>query len=213
MIENVLAVVAHPDDLEIMAGGSIVKWKKQGKKIHVLLLTDGAWKRETGTWVRSPKQVQDEIVVVKESKIYDTLEQLAVPCLSLNFEDHIVCEVLKRIENYKIDTLLTSWIDDTHHDHEIASRIVLAASRRVSTVLMGQINYYTNKFFTPNIFVDITEEWDDKIKLVSLYESQWSRAKEDWCEFMDITSKYYGKIVGVSRAEGFITNKLLLDLI
>ena len=30
---------------------------------------------------------------------------------------------------------------------------------------------------------------------------------------MDITSKYYGKIVGVSRAEGFITNKLLLDLI
>ena len=61
-MENVLAVVAHPDDLEIMAGGSIVKWKKQGKKIHVLLLTDGAWKRETGTWVRSPKQVQEEIL-------------------------------------------------------------------------------------------------------------------------------------------------------
>jgi LmbE family N-acetylglucosaminyl deacetylase len=209
-MENVLAVIAHPDDLEIMAGGSLLKWKKEGKNIHVLILTDGAWKGADNTWIRNKEQAKLELIDVSHYIQYNSLESLDIPCLTLRFEDSIVCEVLNRISKYRIDTILTSWEYDTNHDHEITARIVHSASRRVDTILMGQINYYANKFFTPNVFVDITKEWNEKLNLVSLYESQWIRNQKDWTEFMDITSKYYGKIVSVERAEGFISNRILI---
>ena len=72
---------------------------------------------------------------------------------------------------------------------------------------MGQANYFLNKFFTPNVFVDITDTWEEKIKALELYKSQW---RNDWYEFIDSTSRYYGKIIGVERAEGFYSNKILL---
>jgi len=75
---------------------------------------------------------------------------------------------------------------------------------------MGQINYYLNSFFTPNIFVDITDTWEKKIESLKCFSGQWERAGADWYEYLDITSRYYGKIIGVKRAEGFISAKFLI---
>src|SRR5690606_28826638 len=117
--------------------------------------------------------------------------------LELEYKDSIVCEVLKKIEKFDIDTIVTTWNKDTHRDHRVTSEIALTASRRVPNFLMGQVNYYMTDFFTPNFYVDITSEWDDKIKSMSLFASQWKRNENDWTEFLDITSKYYGKMIGV----------------
>ena len=73
---------------------------------------------------------------------------------------------------------------------------------------MGQINYYMNEFFSPNIFIDITNEWEKKIEALQLFSSQWARSGNDWTEYLDVTSRYYGKIIGVKRAEGFIANRI-----
>lgn len=76
-------------------------------------------------------------------------------------------------------------------------------------MLMGQINYYLKEFFTPNIFVDISDTWDKKIGALKCFSGQWSRAGKDWYEYLDATSRYYGKMIGVKRAEGFVSVKYL----
>lgn len=72
---------------------------------------------------------------------------------------------------------------------------------------MGQINYFLRDFFVPNVFVDISETWEKKIEACMIYKSQW---RQDWYEFLNATTTYYGKIIGVERAEGFYSPKFLL---
>jgi len=55
-MENILAVVAHPDDLEIMAGGTVLKYKSLGAKIHVLVMTNGSWISEKGETLRTKNE-------------------------------------------------------------------------------------------------------------------------------------------------------------
>lgn len=203
-IKNLLAVVAHPDDLEMMGGGTILKFIKENINIHVLVLTDGSWNSQSGKIIRSKEESSKEMNEVNSVMQYTSCDMLEEKTLELQFKDSLVCEVLNRIEKYNIDTILTTWNKDTHRDHRVACEIALAASRRVPNFLMGQVNYYMTDFYSPNFYVDITSEWDNKIKCMSLFASQWNRNKKDWTEFLDMTSKYYGKIIGVDRAEGFI---------
>jgi LmbE family N-acetylglucosaminyl deacetylase len=88
------------------------------------------------------------------------VENLGYQAMDLKFEDRLVQEVLRRVDAVKATVLLCPWERDIHHDHEVVSRIAVAASRRIPTILMGQINYYLRDIFTPNVFVDITSTWE-----------------------------------------------------
>lgn len=206
---NVLCVIAHPDDVELMAGGTLAKWIAEGHSVRVLTLSDGVWTTPDGSVARDATEA-----LVEEAKAAEylgfTVENLRGPAMDLRFEDRLVREVLRRVEDLTIDTILCPWERDVHHDHEVASRIALAASRRVPRVLMGQINFFVRDIFSPNVFVDISETWEQKIKALECYTSQWSRAGKEWYGFLDQTTRYYGQMVGVERAEGFVSNKLLL---
>lgn len=208
-MKNILALIAHPDDLEIMAGGSIAKWIAEGKKVHTLTFTHGSWTSPEGHIVRSKEAAHNEELNVSQFMGY-SVENLGEETLALSFSDAYVIEVLKRISLYSIDTIVCPSENDLNHDHEVVARIAFAASRRVPNLLMGQINFYLRNFFVPNIYVDISETWDKKIQAMELYEGEWSKSGKDWYEFLDATSSYYGKIIGVKRAEGFYSPKYKL---
>ncbi len=205
---SVLCVLAHPDDLELMAGGSVARWVKEGHTVHALTFTSGAWTAPDGSVMRRPGDALAEEAKAAACLGY-TVENLGYPAMDLAFEDAHVLAVLKRIGDLRPDVLLFPWERDIHHDHEIVSRIALSASRRVPTLLSGQINYYLRDFFTPNIFVDISDTWEEKIEALKIYDGQWERAGTDWYEYLDHTSRSYGKMIGVGRAEGFVSRKLL----
>ena len=207
---NVLCVAAHPDDVELMAGGTVAKWVRAGCSVRALTLTNGAWKSPAGELLRDPEEALAEERTAAEL-LGIQVENLGLPAMDLRHEDRHVIEVLKRIERYEIDTLLCPWERDAHHDHEIASRITVSASRRVPRVMMGAINYYLRDIFTPNLFVDITETWDVKIASLKKHHSQWERARGEWFPWLDETTRTYGRMIGVERAEGFITHKFLID--
>jgi LmbE family N-acetylglucosaminyl deacetylase len=206
---NVLGLGAHPDDIELMAGGTIAKWKSEGHNVHVLRFTDGVWTAPGGELMREKAAALAEERAAAKVLGY-SVENLEYQALALEFKDQMVVDTLKRIQELKIDTIICPWERDSNHDHEIVARIAFAASRKVSRVLMGQINYYLREVFAPNIFVDISNTFDQKIQSLECYESQWSRQGTDWHEFLDVTSRYYGKMIGVKRAEGFVTSKFLL---
>ena len=205
---NVLCVIAHPDDIELMAGGTLAKWTNEGHQIHVLTFTDGVWKSPYSVVMRDCKEALSE-----EKKAADllgyTVENLQYQAMEMKFQDKHVCEVLKRIDKHNIDTMICPFEKDLSHDHEVVSRIAISASRRVKRVLMGQINYYLRNMFAPNYFVDISDTWNKKIKALHCFESQWERTGDDWLKYLDLITSYYGKMCGVERAEGFVTNKFL----
>lgn len=209
-IQNVLAIVAHPDDLEMMAGGAMLKWQKEGAHIHVLIFTDGSWYTPEGVFLREPQETYQDVESVASFMGYESCEVLDARNTHLEYDDRYVCEVLNRISKYQIDTIVTTWNSDTNRDHEMASRIAKAASRRVPRFLEAQVNYYMHEVFSPNMYVDISDVWEDKLKALAKYRSEWQRGGQDWGEFLDITSRYYGKIVGVKRAEAFFCQKFLL---
>jgi LmbE family N-acetylglucosaminyl deacetylase len=206
---NVLGVVAHPDDLEFMAGGSVARWLGEGHTVHVLTLTTGVWRSPDGTLMRTEEEAVREGRSAAEMLGY-TVEFLRETTMDLRFEDRLVCEVLRRVDALRIDTILCPWEGDLHHDHEVAARIASSASRRVPRVLMGQVNWYLREFFCPNVFVDVTETWQRKIEALRCFKGQWDRVGSEWLRHLDETTRYYGRMVGVERAEGFVSKKLLL---
>jgi len=206
---NVLCLNAHPDDLEIMAGGTIAKWINEGHHFHVLTFTDGVWTSPDGIVMRDRQEA-----LMEEKKAADvlgyTVENLQYQAMELKFQDKHVCEVLQRIDKLKIDTILCPWEKDLHHDHEVVSRIAMSASRRIPRLIMGQINFYLRDFFTPNLFVDISATWTKKIESLKCFRSEWGRNGNGWYEYLDDTTRQYGRIIGVERAEGFVSRKFLL---
>ncbi len=206
---RVLAVVAHADDLELMAGGTIARLIREGHSVDVLSISDGVWTAPDGTVMRDREEARQEERRAAACLGY-SVDNLGYPAMDLKFEDRLVQEVLRRVAAVRANVLICPWERDIHHDHEVASRIALAASRRIPTILMGQINYYLRDVFTPNVFVDITSTWEQKIEAMQCFRAQWERASKDWYGFLDETSRYYGRMVGVERAEGFVSRKLFV---
>lgn len=206
---SILCVGAHPDDIEMMAGGSVARWRAEGRQVRFLTLTNGVWKSPQGEWQRDPDEARAEGEAAAKF-LGVKVENLGLPAMDLQFEDGLVVEVLRRVEKYKIDTLVCPWDRDLHHDHEVTSRIVVSASRRVPRVLMGSINYYLREVFTPNLFVDISNTYDKKLGAMERYTGQWQRAGQEWESWLDETSRTYGRMLGVQRAEGFVARKYLL---
>jgi len=204
---SILVVIAHPDDLEVMAGGTVARWIAEGHRVHVLTFTHGSWTSPDGQLVRGKEGVEEE----RRAATYlgYSVENLGYQTLEMSYRDRHVCEVLDRIAEHSVDTIITNWDRDLHHDHEVVSRISVAASRRVSRVLMGQTSYHLRDIFTPNYFVDISETWQRKLGALAHFEGESERQGKDWPGFMDVTTRYYGMLCGVERAEGFLTRKFL----
>jgi LmbE family N-acetylglucosaminyl deacetylase len=205
---SILCVGAHPDDVEVMAGGSIARWVANGDRVHAVVLTDGVWTTPDGRVMRDRDEAAREAADAAAA-LGITTEILGRPALRLQYDDDLVRELLVRVDRHAIDTIVCPWDGDLHHDHEMTARMAVAASRRVPRVLMGQINPYLRQTFAPNLFVDVTATFDAKIRAVQCYRGEWARAGSEWMPFLDDSSRTYGRMVGVARAEGFVTHKFL----
>ena len=205
---NILVLSAHPDDLELMAGGSVATWIKAKHRVYGLTLTNGSWRSPAGEVVR---QAHDALAEEKKAAnlLGYAVENLNEQAMDLKWEDRWVGDVLNRIERYSIDTIVCPFEGDIHHDHAVLSRIAASASRRIPRLLMGQINWYLHHHFTPNIYVDITDVWEQKIAALKCYEGEWARAGKEWLPWLDETTRGFGRIMGVGRAEGFVSRKFL----
>jgi LmbE family N-acetylglucosaminyl deacetylase len=193
----------------MMAGGAVARWIQEGHSVDVLTVSHGSWRAPDGSLVRSAEAALAEEQDAARYLGY-TVENLGYTAMELKFEDGLVCEVLKRIESIKPNVIVCPWERDLHHDHEVVSRIAVAASRRIPCVLMGQINFFLREVFTPNVFVDITATWEHTMEALRRFRGEWGRQGKEWYAFLDETTRSYGRMVGVERAEGFVSRKLLI---
>ena len=224
---DILAFGAHPDDVELGAGGTIAKEVSLGKKVGIVDLTRG----ELGT--RGSADLRD-IEAANAAKILGVAVRENVRFADgffTNDKKHQL-EIIKMIRKYQPDIVLCNAIDDRHIDHPKGSKLVsdacfLSGLLKIETDIDGvyqekwrpkQVYHYIQwKNIEPDFVVDVTEFMDKKEASVMAYSSQFFDPKSNEPE-TPITSKNFtdsinyrakdlGRLIGVDFAEGFTSER------
>ncbi len=222
---DILAFGAHPDDVELSCGGTILKEINNGKTVAIIDLTKG----ELGT--RGTAQTRA------------TEASNAASILGVSFRDNLgfsdgfivndkahQLEVIKLIRHYKPEVVLCNAIDDRHIDHGVASKLVsdscfLSGLVKIETKFNDSLvaqspwrpksiyHYIQWKPITPDFVVDISDHIDKKMESVSAYSSQFydSKSKEpdtpisskNFIDSVRYRAADLGRLTGTLYAEGF----------
>ncbi len=165
---NVLAVGAHPDDIELGCAGTLLRHIDKGDNVHIAITTKG------GYGDRPWDTILEEVECVRRHLPVEYIV-LDNPIGHLVQNWKTVSEIDDLIERYDIDTIYTTWYGDAHQDHETTYSIVLAACRKkVKNLFCFEISAYSNrsdKVFNPQLYIDISDHIDTKLEIVSCYRS------------------------------------------
>ncbi len=217
---NILAIGAHPDDIEIACAGTLAKCVKRGDKVIVCHVSNG----NLGHVIIPP----DELAIMRKNEAKKAGSLAGIEVICADFSDLDIFDNNKESRNRIVDVIkyanpdviITHNPDDYMPDHTAVSRLVFDAaftatlpnykSEQPNAAKMTPI-YYMDTLagvnFVPTEFVDITEEIDLKIEMLNCHESQivWMR-DHDHIDFPDMVrtcSRYRGYQCGAEYAEGF----------
>lgn len=220
---DILAIGAHPDDVELGCGATIAKEISLGKKVGILDLTRG----ELGT--RGSAEIRDkEAMAAAEILRVSVRENLAfLDGFFINDKEHQL-EIIKILRKYRPTIVLCNAVDDRHIDHPKGSQLVsdacfLSGLIKVETALDGekqeawrpkQVYHYIQwKNIEPDFVVDVSGFMETKIKAVKAYGSQFydPNSKEpsspisskNFIDSIAYRAQDLGRLVGTDYAEGF----------
>ena len=204
---KILAIGAHPDDIEVGCAGTLLKYAKQGHEIYVLIMTEGHKGGDSS--VRKEEQLRSAEILKPREVIWGRYKDTE---LSPNMNQIIydIEEVLKKI---KPDFTFVNFGEDTHQDHRALSRATVTASRYIRNVLFYEGP--TTNDFSPTVFVDIKETVDDKISMLLAHQSQVMKTNIEGLTIVDIvrsTAVFRGIQGRVPYAEGFIPLRLFINI-
>lgn len=206
---NVLAVGAHFDDIELGCSGTLAKHVKNGDCVTIYVGTDSQYANGEGKIIRSGKKARAE--GEKAASIIGA-ELICGTCRSLflEFIEQTNIELIKIIEEKKIDLIYTHWVDDIQHDHINLAKAAIHAGRHVPRILMYRSNWYVSSGnFRQHYFVDISETWKIKEQAIMAHESEFGRVGSKWIDYFKREALNNGLIAGVEYAEGFEVVKWL----
>ncbi len=225
MKKKILVVAAHPDDEILGCSGTVAKLINEGYEAYTLILGEGKTSRDEQRVVENKKeeiallnseiQQANKIIGIKKTFVYSFPDNRFD---SVDLLD-IVKKVFKVKEEIKPDIIFTHFENDLNIDHRITYQAVLTATRPVKDESVKEIysfeilsstewNYPLS--FSPDLFYDISDTIDLKIKAMKAYRSE-------LCEFphprssegIKLNAKYWGMRVGKSFVEVFKSVRVL----
>lgn len=207
MTKKILAMGAHPDDMELEAGGTLAKFARRGYEVYLLILTSGGYTDAMGRTYFN-EQLRDEaceaskIIGIKDVVFFD------YHTTNLPVSGEVIGKVDTIVDRLQPDVFISHHPFDSHQDHKAAAEIMFAVSRqgRVKNVLSGStLPYRPNVFaFRPQFFVDITETLETKLNAIRAYKSQYEKfGSEKLIERVKAMAKTHGWAVGYDYAECF----------
>jgi bacillithiol biosynthesis deacetylase BshB1 len=179
---DVLAIGAHPDDVELGAGGTVSKLIASGKKVGILDLTLGELGSRGSASIRTK-----EAMLASEILGLAVREQLNLGDGFLNGDQNKKLEIIKIIRKYQPDIVLANALNDRHIDHGNGAQLTIEAAflsglAKVETVFEDKIqdnwrprfilHYIQDYYMQPTIVVDIKEHYQKKMDAVLAYSSQ-----------------------------------------
>jgi len=226
---DILAFGAHPDDVELGCGGTLLGAIAEGKKVGVIDLTKG----ELGTRGTTSQRLK-EAQLASEVMGLTIRENLGMADgFFLNDKEHQFA-IIETIRRFQPTIIFCNAPEDRHPDHGRAASLVEEASflsglSKIKTTHNGVeqeawrptqvFHYIQSRSLTPNFVVDISAFMDKKMESILAHSSQFYDPNSNepetfisgtaFLEFVKGRAKELGQQIGVQYAEGFITKKLL----
>ncbi len=203
---NILAIGAHPDDIEFGCGGTLLRYAQKGAKIYLSLLTSG--EIGAGARVRTCEQEKAARLLKAKKIFWAGFKDTEVPR-----DRSVITAIEKVIDVVRPDTVFFNYVTDIHQDHRALAHAALSATRYIKEVLFYEVP--TTQNFEPDIFVDISKVMDRKLKLLKTHCSQIHRTRVQNLSILEsakscaIFRGYQGR---VKFAEGFKALRILKDI-
>jgi len=217
---RVLAVGAHPDDLEILCGGTLARFVQDGHEVVMCNATLG----NRGSFVHT----SDEIAAIRLREARRAAELAGADHTTLGFTDGEVdasdrdqrTAVVDLVREARPDVILTHSPNDYMSDHNEVSRLVFDCSFHATLPLLETTKAHHDTVtpiyffdtvmgvgFQPTEYVDVTTTIETKVAMLEAHESQltWLRDHDgiDVVEQMRAATRFRGLQCGVAYAEGF----------
>ena len=165
---RILAIGAHPDDLEIFAWATLCAWAEIGADLVLAIATDGAAGGQARPADLAPRRAAEAQAAAKTLGLDPVL--LAFPDGGLTTEPRLAPHLTELIRDTAPDLLLSHAPNDYHHDHRALSA---AASQACGfAVPFLQMDTMNGTGFTPTHWVDATRHWPAKCAAIRAHASQ-----------------------------------------
>ncbi len=223
---DLLAIAAHPDDVELTCGGTMIKMAERGHKVGILDLTQG----EMGSRGTPETRLKE---AAKAAKILGVKhrENLGLPDAHLEVAKEYKLAVARRIRALRPHTVILPYWEGRHPDHYTTSQLAyegcfLAGLKQLD--LEGEafrpfkMIYATayERSVRPTFVVDITRQFERRKRAILAYGSQFRPKKrerggkvhiplDDLEERMNLVARFYGHLVGVKYAEPFLVREVM----
>lgn len=204
---KILAIGAHPDDIEAGCSGTLAKYAENGHDIYMLVMTEGHMGGEGA--IRKKEQTKSAKILKPRELIWGAYKDTLLSP-HMNQMVHDIEAVLKKIAP---DFIFVHYEDDTHQDHQALAKATISATRYVRNVLFYEGP--TTQNFPPTVFVDIKETIDAKIAMLLAHHSQVQKTNIEGLAITDIvrsTAVFRGIQGRVQFAEAFLPLRLFINV-
>jgi len=226
---DILAIGAHPDDVEFACGGTLLKLVSEGKSVGIIDLTQG----EMGTRGTIETRYEEAANAAKLLGL-KARENLKMKDGFLVNSEEYQLRIVQMIRKYQPEIVFCNAWEDRHPDHAKGSKLVsdacfLAGLRKLETEYNGEkqeawrpkhvFHYIQWKHITPDFVVDISDFMEKKMEVCKAYKTQLfdanskdpitHTATKDFMESITYRAQDLGRLSGVSYAEGFVSERLL----
>ena len=180
---DILAMGAHPDDVELSCSGVLMKAIEEGKKVGILDFTRG----ELGTRGTPEIRLAESIAATQVMGIH-VRENLEIADGFFENSKENQLKIIQIIRLYQPDIVISNALNDRHPDHGKGAKLAYDASflsglRMIETLDKNKkvqiawrpqkvIHYIQDRYLEPDFVVDITPYWEKKVEAIKAFKSQ-----------------------------------------
>nr|WP_288885827.1 PIG-L deacetylase family protein [uncultured Blautia sp.] len=220
-LKNILVIAAHPDDELLGVGGTVRRFVNEGAIAHALILAEGLTSRGESRAETNHSELlalQEDARRAAAEIGYSGIDFCGFPDNRMDSMDllDIIKTVSNYVEKYKPDTIFTHHHGDLNIDHRVTCEAILTACRPVGDYCVKRIfafetpsstewNYCYTEPFTPNVYVDVSDTLEAKIRGMACYRTESAEYPHPRsAEALRALGKYRGSNAGFKMAEGFV---------
>lgn len=203
---RILAIGAHPDDIEAGCGGALIKYARRDHRIFLMVMTEGEHGANGGLRKREQEQAAR---FLRAEKIYWG----GYPDTEVPNDRALIRKIESIVQEVDPHFIFVHYFDDTHQDHRHLALSTVTATRYTKNVLFYEGP--TTQNFAPTVFVDIDSVLEDKVQALEAHRSQVKKTNIEGLSISDIvrSSAHFRGIQGrVRNAEGFLPVRLFINI-
>jgi LmbE family N-acetylglucosaminyl deacetylase len=203
---NVLALGAHPDDIEYGCGGTLTLYAAKSHDVFLFVASDGSLGGDAA--VREREQKESAVVIGAREVFWGGYHDTEVP-----YNRELIVRIEAVIKQVRPTMIFVNYPDDTHQDHRNLAQAAVSATRYVPNFLFFEGP--STQHFTPNCYANIERVLDRKLACLEAHRSQVAKTNIEDLTILELAvscANFRGIQARVKYAEAFQSVRLLLDL-